>query len=111
MIYSDDQVRLARTVVRVPEADKWCKESLVGVRCTPWDLHVPRETEIIFKEKIDKGHGDFEEEVIISRQPYIRASDLEEHGMIRGCPKCDHFVKYQTGEPPTLQHLQDENYR
>ena len=27
MIYSDDQVRLARTVVRVPEADKWCKES------------------------------------------------------------------------------------
>ena len=62
MVYSDDQVRLARTVVRVPEADKWCKESVAGVRCTPWDLHVPRETEIIFKEKIDKGHGDFEEQ-------------------------------------------------
>ena len=68
MIYSDGKVRLARTVVRVPEADKWCKESLAGVRCTPWDLHVPRETEIIFKEKIDKGHGDFDDKVIISRQ-------------------------------------------
>ncbi len=96
MMYSDDQVRLARTVVRVPEADNWCKESMAGVRCTPWDLHAPRESEIIFKEKIDKGHGDFEEKVIISKQPYIRASDLEEHGMTRGCPKCDHFVKYQT---------------
>ena len=96
MIYSDDKVRLARTVVRVPEADKWIKESLAGVRCTPWDLHAPRETEIIFTEKIVKGHGVFEEKVILARQPYIRASDLEEHGMTRGCPKCDHTVKYQT---------------
>ena len=53
IIYSDDQVRLARTVVRVPEADKWCKESLSGVRCTPWDLHVLRETEMMCKERID----------------------------------------------------------
>ena len=61
-------------------------------------------------EKIDKGHGHFEEKVILARQPYIRASDLEEHGMTRGCPNCDHFVKYQTGEPPALQHLHDENH-
>ena len=95
VIYSDDQ-RLARTVVRVPEADKWCKESLSAVRCTPWDLHVPREKEIIFKEKIDKGEGNFEEKVIIARQPYIRAADLEQFGMTRGYPKCDHYIKYQT---------------
>ena len=71
-IYSDDQVRLARTVVRVPEVDKWCKDSLSGVRITPWDLHVPRETEIIFTENFDKGHGNFEEKVILARQPCIR---------------------------------------
>ena len=59
-------------------------------------LACPLETEIIFKEKVDNGHGDFKEKVILARQPYIRASDLEEHGMTRGCPKCDHFVKYQT---------------
>ena len=98
MIYSDDRFRLPRTVVRVPGVDKWCKESLAGVRCTRWDLHVPPETEIIFKEKIDKGRGDFEEKVILARQPYICASDLEEHGMTRGCPKIDHVVKYQTWE-------------
>ena len=98
MIYSDDQVRLARTVVRVPGTDKWCKESLSAVRCTPWDLHEPQETEIIFKEKIDKGEGKFEEKVpvIIARQPYIRAADLEQFGMTRGCPKCDHYINYQT---------------
>ena len=81
-----------------------------GVRCTPWDLHVPRETEIIFKKKADKGHGNFEEKVILARHPYIRVSDLEEHGMTRGCPKCDHLVKHQTWEPPTLQHLQNEDH-
>ena len=95
MVYSDDQVQLARTVVRVPEADKWCKESLSAVRCTPWDMHVPRETEIILKEKIDKGEGNFEEKITIARQPYIRASDLDQFGMTRGCPKCDHYIKYQ----------------
>ena len=95
MIYSDDQVQLAKTVVRVPEVDTWCKESWVGVRCTPWELHVLRETTIIFKEKIHKGHGDFEEKIILARQPNVRVSDLQEHGMTRGWPKCDHFVKYQ----------------
>ena len=73
MVYSDDQVRLERTVVRVPDADKWCKESLSAVRCTPWDLHVPRETEIIFKEKMDRGEGNFMEKTTIARQPYISA--------------------------------------
>ena len=96
MVYSDDEVRVARTVVRVAEADKWCKESLSAVRCTPWDIHVPREAGIIFKEKIDKGEGSFEEKIISARQPYIRASDLDQFGMTRGCTKCDHFIKYQT---------------
>ena len=47
------------------------------MRCTPWDLHVLRETEIIVKEKIDKGEGEFEEDIITARQQYIRATDLE----------------------------------
>ena len=85
-----------RPVVRMPEADKWCKESLAAVKCTPWGVQVPREREIIFKEKIDKWEGKFEEKIIIARQPYIRAADLEEFGMTRGCPKCDHYIKYQT---------------
>ena len=69
MIYSVDQVRLPRTVVMIPEADKWCNESLSVVRCTPWDLHVLWETEIVFKEKINKGHCNCEEKVILARQP------------------------------------------
>ena len=96
MIYSNDQVQLARSVGRVPEVDKWCKESLSGVGCTPWDLREPWETEIIFKEKIDKGEGNFQEKAIIARHPYVRAADLEQYGMARGCPKCDHYTKYQT---------------
>ena len=68
----------------------WCEVHAMGLARTS------RETEIIFKENTDKGHWNFEEKVILARQPYICASDLEEHGMTRGCPKCDHFVIYQT---------------
>ena len=57
MIFSDGEVRLARTVVRVPEVEKFDKEALTNVQATPWDLHQPREAEIIFKEKADVEAG------------------------------------------------------
>ena len=57
---------------------------------------MPRATMIVLKNKIVKGHGNLDEKVILARPSYIRAPDLEEHGMTIGCPKCDHFVKYQT---------------
>ena len=51
MILSDNGIKLARTVVRVPELEKWDKSALAGVRSTPHDLHAPQETELIFIEK------------------------------------------------------------
>ena len=69
MAYSDDQVQLARTVVGVPEVDKWSKEALAGIRSTPWDLHTPRKIEMIFKDKIEKEHGQHVDKIILARQP------------------------------------------
>ena len=36
MIFSENGVKLARTVVRVPEVEKFSKEALAEVRATPW---------------------------------------------------------------------------
>ena len=69
---------------------------------TPWDIHRPRETEVVFKDKSGEKEDQFEDKVTLARQAYIRPKDLEEHGLTRGCPSCDHQLKYgpgRTGKP------------
>ena len=73
MLHCGNEVKLARTVIRLPESNKWDKEA-------------PRDPEIVFKEKADIEQNDFENQVSLARQRYINSSDLEEHGMTRGCP-------------------------
>ena len=33
----------------------------------------------------------------IARRLYVKASDIEEFGYTRGCPKCDHALEYGPG--------------
>ena len=51
MVISGDEIKLARTVVGLPEVDKCDKQSLTSVRATPWDAHRPREPEIVLRTR------------------------------------------------------------
>ena len=53
MIYAGDEIKLSRTVMRVPESEKWNKDLLAGVKVTPLSMHQPREPEVIFKDKVE----------------------------------------------------------
>ena len=96
MLYANDEVKLARTVIRVPELEKWNKDLLASVKLTPMSMHQPREPEVIFKEKVDKEQQEFVDKPMVSRQVYLKPVDFEEHGLTRGCPKCDHFRWHDT---------------
>ena len=50
MIHDGGQVKYARTVVRMPEVNKFDRDKLAKIAATPWDFHVPRGTEVVFKE-------------------------------------------------------------
>ena len=91
MLYSGDEVKLARTVVRVPEAQKWCKDLLAAVKLTPRSLHQPRATE--FQDKVNIEDKEFADRTVLSRQVQLRASDFAEHQPTRGCPKCNQFLR------------------
>ena len=69
MVYASDEVKLARTVVRVPEAEKWSKDLLAAVRLTPMSLHQPRAPEVGFKDKVDTESGVHETQRF--RRPWI----------------------------------------
>ena len=95
MIYSDDSIKLARTVVRVPNVEKWDRESLLAVKATPLSLHVPKDMEVVFREKVDVEIAP-EQAQSIARQLYLYPSDFigpDGFGLSRGCPKCDFYLR------------------
>ena len=111
MLYSDEGVKLARTVMRFPDANKLDKDVLSGVRASPWDLHQAKESEVVFKPKEAQAEQDFQTKVSLSRQVYLRASDFEEHGMTRGCPKVRSLhATWVLGHKTALVGVQDEDH-
>ena len=97
MIHRGDGVEYARTLFRLPEANKWDKEALAKIKATPWTMHVPSDPEVVFKEKKDSVEQPTPDRVIVARQPYLKASDFAQWGLTRGCPKCDHEIEYGPG--------------
>ena len=73
MVHSEGQVKLARTVFRVPESDKWNKEELAAVACTPHNMHTPKAPEVVFQDKVDEKHDDekFVDKPVLSRKLYL----------------------------------------
>ena len=93
MLYAGDEVKLARTIARVPELEKWNKEFLAAVKLTLRSLHQPRDAEIVFRKKIDEEGKVFDDKLVVDRQVQLKASIFSEHGLTRGCPKCNQFLK------------------
>ena len=56
----------ARTIIRVPEANKWNKDSLAQLKATPWSLHVPPDTDVVFKEGKDVEHQDLKDKTTVA---------------------------------------------
>ena len=59
-LYDGESIKLARTVMRVPEANKWDKEALSKVHVTQWGLNKPRDVEVVFKEQVENEGVDFD---------------------------------------------------
>ena len=96
MLHDGESIKLARTVVRMPDANKWDVAALGKVGSTTWDLHRPRETEVILKDAVEIDPA-LPGRPSVARQPYIINDDLSKFGYTRGCPNCDYIVQWGTG--------------
>jgi hypothetical protein len=97
ILHNGSEVKLARTIMRMFGTEKWDKEALVKIGCTPYDMHQPREPEVIFREKNDEQIANPKELISMARQVYIKPKDLERYGLTRKCKKCDHERAYCPG--------------
>ena len=91
-----ETVAYARTVMRLPNVQKWNKDAMAAVRITPWNLHEAAKPDVIFREKVD-ARPEPEGQVQLARRVYIKPADIAQYGYISGCPKCEHEMKYGAG--------------
>ena len=94
MLWDGEALKLARSVFRVPTADKWDKDALAKVSATPYSLHAPKEVEVTFREPVDPAGENFKPKVVLARAVWIKKSDIDKYGLTRGCAKCDHERDY-----------------
>ena len=78
-LHDGNEVKMARTILRMPGAEKWNREALVVVGCTPYDPHQPREPEAIFREKTGEKGEALEQLISMARQVYIKPKDIERY--------------------------------
>ena len=49
MIHDGGEVTYARTILRMPEANKFDRTELARTAVIPWDLHAPRVVDVVFQ--------------------------------------------------------------
>ena len=96
--WDGENLAAARSVLRMPEVQKWNKDRVAAVAVRPWQMHVPKEPQVNFREPTDapevkKGEVPVRE----VRRLYIKKADLEAYGYTQGCPTCDHDLQYGYG--------------
>ena len=66
MIHVGNGIQYARTAMRLPEPNKWEKDRLAEIEATPRSLHVPKDPEVIFRDKKDTEPPTAAEKIVIS---------------------------------------------
>ena len=96
-------IAYARTLMRLPNVEKWHKDSIAALKATPYDLHTSKEPTVTFKDQVERDEP-AEDPVVQARRVYIRASDLDGFGYTDGCPKCQHILRYGSNVPTGKNH-------
>ena len=87
--------------MRLGDQQQWNAGELAKVRITPWQTHVPKVPEVIFKDGCEDDQPQRPDAPNIPRRVYFKKGDFEgpgSHGFTVGCPRCDHARRYGHGQ-------------
>jgi hypothetical protein len=99
-------ITTARSIKRVPMANRWCPETLSKITATPWSRRERSAPEVRFTEPAPAP----DEPVAVAppaptRRFRINDNDLRSHGFTDGCVQCSHIQRYGRTKPGA-QHNQ-----
>lgn len=102
-------IRYARTLLPMPEPQRWLVEQLRLVAATPWSPHASDEPEVIHHQADaapGARGGETQDRLAQSRRLYIRQADLDQHGYTKNCQRCQHIIVNGPGAA-NIQHSEE----
>ena len=77
-------LKYSRTLMRMPDPQKWSAEKVAMVRATPWTVYAEKKPEVVFKDKAQIDEQAVRQQIAQVRRLYIRQQDLDEFGYTQG---------------------------
>ena len=101
-------VRMARTIMRLPQEQKFCAARVAEVDVTPQSMYrnEPREPQAVLRPRAPEAPAPQRvdpDAPRAARRMYIRQDDIIRFGFTDGCPRCQHARRYGFNQT-TLQH-------
>ena len=90
-------LRYARTIVSMPEPQRWSIDAVQNVNVSPWSTYVSEAPRVIHHQQDtppEARGGSPPDRLAQVRRLYIRQSDLDSHGYTQDCPRCQHIIIY-----------------
>ena len=83
----------SRSIIRIPEADRWDKQLVEGIKGTPWNLHATDDLPtVVFAEDTARTEAAPlpipKMDTPVPRRMQINRKDLDEYGYTDGCAGC-----------------------
>ena len=95
-------IKYARTLVPMPQVQKWDVEAIRAINVTPWAFHEAPIPEVI---RVDRPNGvEQSSRVPKTRRAYIRQKDLDQFGCTKNCPKCQSIIAYGHSQQSFTPH-------
>ena len=89
-LWTGDAVVRARSVRRLPEANRWDKEGIEAMTQFPWETEGRHRPRVIFEDKEPDAPPDTDHPPTPrQRHLYVRKIDLMKHGFTEGCRRCE----------------------
>ena len=95
-MWHGEHIQHGRTIATPADGQKWNAERLAKAWATPWDVRSPARPEISVPELRADDAARVPDAVHVLRHVYIKMSDLERHGYMAGCQKCESLVRGPT---------------
>ena len=99
-------IRQARTLIPMPQPQKFSADAIREVAATPWSLHETSKPGVIKFDDAAPGEAR-QERVPLARRLYIYDKDLKTHGYTKNCPKCQSIIVYGPNVQGTMNHSEE----
>ena len=109
MLYdkSMGSIRHARTLMPMPQIQRWSLEAVWDVAATPWSQHEASKPGVVKLDPITIAEEERKERVPQARRVYIRQNDLDEHGYTKNCPKYQSIIVYGPNTQSSTPHSKE----